>query len=312
MLGIETLDVLIGLVTVYLAFGLACTAIVEAISAWFGTRSRNLETALSEFFAGDFAKGQSFLDAFYAHPLVQSLSKGQDGRPSYIPPEVVVQVVEALITANGAVASLETAIESLPGNATDNRIKGMLETFARQAKDDAAAFRSALERHFNASMDRASGWFKRRAQAVGLVVSALLVIGANADTVNIASSLTSNNAARVQMVEIAGQKLQQAEAEENQAKIKGDDVERARNQSMAARRTFDSAVETLQSAGLPLGWKGFSASAGVSVLLAKVAGLVVSIFAVSLGAPFWFDVLQRFMQVRAAGTSPKESTDAEK
>jgi hypothetical protein len=39
---------------------------------------------------------------------------------------------------------------------------------------------------------------------------------------------------------------------------------------------------------------------------AKVIGLLVSIFAVSLGAPFWFDILQRVMRVRQSGISPRE------
>jgi hypothetical protein len=43
-----------------------------------------------------------------------------------------------------------------------------------------------------------------------------------------------------------------------------------------------------------------------------LAGLLVSIFAVSLGAPFWFDVLQHFMQVRAAGVSPPKTEDGKK
>jgi hypothetical protein len=51
--GLAALDVLIGLVTVYLVFALACTAIVEAISAWTSVRSKNLEAALKEFLAGN-------------------------------------------------------------------------------------------------------------------------------------------------------------------------------------------------------------------------------------------------------------------
>ena len=85
MFGLETLDELIGPITVYLAFGIACTAIVETIVAWKSIRSSNLEAAPSEFLAGDFTVDKKFVDAFYEHPLVQALSKCNDGRPSYIP-----------------------------------------------------------------------------------------------------------------------------------------------------------------------------------------------------------------------------------
>ena len=33
----------------------------------------------------------------------------------------------------------------------------------------------------------------------------------------------------------------------------------------------------------------------------KIVGLLVSVLAVSLGTPFWFEILQRFMQLRSSG-----------
>jgi len=59
-----------------------------------------------------------------------------------------------------------------------------------------------------------------------------------------------------------------------------------------------------------MGWTGWPS--GANGWLSKVAGLLVSIFAVSLGAPFWFDVLQRFMQVRAAGAKEDNKKDEQK
>ena len=59
MPGLETLDVLIGLITVYLSFGMACTVIVEAVASWLSVRSKNLEAALNEFFAGELKEGRN-------------------------------------------------------------------------------------------------------------------------------------------------------------------------------------------------------------------------------------------------------------
>ncbi len=288
MFGSETLEVLIGLVTVYLAFGIACTAIVEAVASWLSLRSRNLESALSEFLDGDLTPAASFVNAFYAHPLVQALSQGKQGRPSYVPTEIVGQVVQALVTAGDTTKSLAEAVKSLPGTPETNRIKGLLDTLVTQATGDAAAFRKAVETHFDATMDRASGWFKRRTQNVALIAAAMLVIAANVDTVELAKSLASNPAARVKMVEIAEQNVKKGGAE-----------------VVSAADALKKAQSTLESGGLRLGWEGFEPKRlSGGEWLAKLAGLLVSVFAVSLGAPFWFDVLQRFMQVRAAGSSP--------
>jgi hypothetical protein len=341
---------------------MACTVIVEAIASWLNLRSKNLEAGLNELFAGELKQGKKFVDAFYSHPLVLALSKGDKGRPSYIPPETVAQVVESLVmTANGAVTTLEEAVDKLPGTPDTNRIKGILEAFVAQTSKDAAAFRNAVEKHFDAVMDRASGWVKRRQQKVAFLVSALFVTVANVDTIVLATSLASNPEARMKIVEIAKDLLKEANSKaeeiEGQAKdSKGTDEntgQRERKQSQdpakptnqetedatkpaeqssgvspttvkaesddalnaAKQRTEDArkavreAELALQAAGLPMGWKEWPSTIEWP---AKVIGLLVSIFAVSLGAPFWFDTLQRVMRVRQSGISPREKKDEKK
>jgi hypothetical protein len=301
------LDVLIGLITIYLTLGLAVTAVVEALAAWLSVRSSNLEAALKEFFDGTLGADQEFVKAFYEHPLVRSLSKGRDGKPSYIPAEIVGQVVEALVTANGTVTSIKQAVKNLPGTAETNRVKGLLEALIRQAGGDAAAFRTAVEAQFNAVMDRASGWFKRRQQTVALLVSALIVCGGNVDTLSLATALASSPEARARLVEIAAERLERAKAVEGQAE-KGDPasgvtLDQARKLSAEALDRLETAKADLLSAGFGFGWQGQGADLKtIGKVLAKAVGLLVSLLAVSLGAPFWFDMLQRFMQVRAAGS----------
>ena len=39
-------------------------------------------------------------------------------------------------------------------------------------------------------------------------------------------------------------------------------------------------------------------------LVVKLIGLSITAFAVSLGAPFWFDLLSKFMNVRGTGNKP--------
>jgi hypothetical protein len=322
--GLESLDVLIGLITVYLVLALACTAIVEALAAWLDLRSANLETALKEFLAGKSSAGKEFVEAFYDHPLVQALSKGKNGRPSYIPPEIVGQVLLSLITANGAVASLKDAVDKMPGTAADNRIKGILTTLATQASGDVAAFRKAVETQFDAVMDRASGWVKRRQQNVALAVASLLVCLANVDTFTLATALSSSAEMRAKMVEIAEARLKEGQAvppNKNDSqpspdqvsplanqRVAEDALEAAKRKSEEAFMAHEQARVALETGGLQFGWK----DPGSEVSLAKALGLLITVLAVSLGAPFWFDVLQRFMQVRQAGVSPREKKQANK
>ena len=126
------------------------------------------------------------------------------------------------MTANGAVTTLVEAVDKLPGTPDTNRIKGILEAFVAQTSKDAAAFRSAVEKHFDAVMDRASGWVKRRQQVMAFLASAVLVTLANVDTIVLATSLASNPEARMKIIEIAKDRLNEAnskeEAIEGQAK----------------------------------------------------------------------------------------------
>lgn len=77
------------------------------------------------------------------------------------------------------------------------------------------------------------------------------------------------------------------------------------------------ATASLGAAGLNFGWSGddlqrllpprglFNAE-WLRALLLKLAGLIVSAGAISLGAPFWFDLLKRVVAIRAVGLNLAE------
>ena len=253
MFGLETLDILIGMMTVYFMFGIACTAIVEAISAWTRIRSQNLDVALNEFLSGDLSQNQQFITQFFEHPLIQSLSKGNQGRPSYIPPDIFAQVVEALVVSKSAMATLSAGVNAMPGNAKNNRIKGILETVVAQTGNNAATFRNAVAKQFDAVMDRASGWYKRKMQTITLIVATVLVLGGNIDSLNLATVLASNPDVREKMVAIAQQEV-------NEAKNQAQDKERI----ATAKGKYNHAIAVMQSAGFELGWKGWPQGGGLN------------------------------------------------
>lgn len=334
MFGLESLDLLIGLITIYLTLGLACTVLVEVIAGFSKLRAKNLETALKEFLAGKITDDKDFVVAFYDHPLVQSLSVGTDGRPAYIPPATVSQVVHSLLTANDTAVLLKDAIAKLPKTDKDNRIKGLLNALQLHAGNDIATFRKAVETHFDSVMDRATGWVKKHQTVIALIVSFLLVFIGNVDTFALAKSLSSNPELTAKLLTVAEQQLRQAsekpvEPPKNAAiqpvtknGPKGEpapkdsagtgnssavpSLEPVASKLAEAEKALAEARLAVQAGGLQFGWKDFPADPWAIVM--KILGLLISAFAVSLGAPFWFDVLQRFMKIRVAGLSPREKT----
>jgi len=43
-------------------------------------------------------------------------------------------------------------------------------------------------------------------------------------------------------------------------------------------------------------------------VLAKIVGLALTAIAISLGAPFWFDLLSMFMRIRGTGDKPEKTS----
>jgi hypothetical protein len=70
---------------------------------------------------------------------------------------------------------------------------------------------------------------------------------------------------------------------------------------LSANSSAQQAVSTLLSSGLRFSWYG-------SFNAWTIPGLIVSCFAISLGAPFWFDLLGQFVSVRNAGNKPAPTT----
>jgi hypothetical protein len=89
--------------------------------------------------------------------------------------------------------------------------------------------------------------------------------------------------------------------------------------SNPASRNLQQVLSTTENIQLPIGWSldrddprhfKFTEFAWspeyAGWVFYKIFGLMISVLAVSLGAPFWFDTLSKFVNVRSAGTPPGE------
>ena len=143
-------------------------------------------------------------------------------------------------------------------------------------------------------MERVSGWYKRKVQIVTLAVAIVFAVGLNLDSVLIARHLARDAALRSAIV---------AEAEQL-----------AKEPAPAqGRQQLEDRIQELKSIGVPIGWPDpDGAPATADWILVKVLGLLLTAGAASLGAPFWFDVLNRVISIRAAGKAPEETPKAPK
>ena len=133
----------------------------------------------------------------------------------------------------------------------------------------------------------------------------------NADTFAVGRALWSDGTLRAQMVQVADATvkagpLPDSTAGQNEQGPTADQIkDRFKNLNTALRP-------------LPIGWS-FDASPPLDQHKSdvenpwlswalKALGLFATGLALSFGAPFWFDALSRFMNLRAAGAKPERQT----
>ena len=307
MSALTMLDVLIGLVTIYMVMGIACTAVIEALSAGLKVRSVNLQIALQNMFAGTDADGVDFLTKFNRHPLIRSLSKkpSEKSSYSYVSGETVGHVVEQMVL--GTEDDLQSALDKLP---PDSPVRDLLESLRRQAEQEGQKFRDAVTKHFDNMMERTSGWYKRYTQKWSILIAAIFVIGTNADTVDLVRALSNNPAMRAVATDVAEKAIADGDGRKDEQSAAPDDKPIAGSApvDIALDKTTD-AVIAVKGAVFDFGLGRYNLPQDIGGWVSKVIGLLISIFAVSLGAPFWFDLLQRFMNVRTSVATNDEKND---
>lgn len=208
--------------------------------------------------------------------------------------------------------NIESAIRKhIPAGHTQDSLLLLLEKTRRDTatvKDAAGyaaqrieAFQTNIEQWYNQAMDRVTGWYKRWTQVVLIFISAIAVAGANADTIMLAQVLSQNDTLRASL---AGAATEFVQAGQPTASTAASD---AAPKDLAVMRA--QALQAAQTIDLPLGWTSHGPTptdlpSSLGGWLLKILGLVISIAAVSLGAPFWFDTLSKFVNIRGAGTPP--------
>jgi hypothetical protein len=331
MFNSTALEVGIGLMFVYLLAALAVTAASEVVAGVLRLRAATLKEGLKELL-GD----PAWFDKVMKHPLVAALHQTKSEGPSYISSAVFARALTDAVfrsqtnpplPGTGGVAgafSIEQFEQTVKALASAG-LKQALQALAAEARNDvrdavtqATKVQDQIEVWFNEAMDRVSGWYKRRAQIIVLIIAAVITTALNIDSMNIARALSRSPELRSTVVK-AAEKRVALPAPATQPAAKKDSTTVAEIGADYAR--FDEQMAALQATDLPLGWESRPCdSTGPTPLLLelryppntaggwaeKFFGLLVTTLAVSLGAPFWFDILSKVVSIRSAGKAPEE------
>jgi hypothetical protein len=204
---------------------------------------------------------------------------------------------------------------ALPDNAAVERV--VLIALDR-AGDDLAKAQVQIEVWFNSAMDRVSGWYRRRTRKIIFWLSLGLTVAANANTLTLLQRLSIDSSMRQALMNQAqqvGTPVAAATAP-TATQLGCAAIDRGAAQSTI---TAPEALACLGQMALPLGWsEGWPGPADNPMtsgpdhfaigemrtwwhfVLQPLVGLLLTTFAVTLGAPFWFDTLNKLVSVRSS------------
>lgn len=348
MFGSSVLEVIIGLVFVYFIMSLLCSALNEWVARIFAMRAKTLEAGILRLLSDDTALKEEIYkhplvktlsrQGWWQRMLSKIPGLGSSSGPSNLPARTFALVLSDILmepgkeersksgkAASGATAAsndiddkgkstelqlaaremlkdLEKGIEAQSGD-VKQALQSLLNSVKAQTDqwDTAAtAFRASMESWFDDTMDRVSGWYKRKAQLIILLLAVAACFALNVDTIVIANTLSNDATLRASLVTAAEARVQQAVLEDEES-APALDIEKYRDE--------------LSELGLPIGWSTEdgdprSVPSSLPDWLLKSFGLLITAFAVSLGAPFWFDLLNRFVNLRASGGQPAKASKA--
>jgi len=299
--GLAALDVLVGLFFLYFLLSIVCSSVQEFIAQVLNLRAKTLEDGVRNLTGDD-----ALTDRFFRHPRLKSLSKPRGwirraGRgPSYIPSRVfAVTLMDTLFPEEHGRDVIAHARQAIDDENVPARVRTLLRDALDHAGDRRDRFTAALERSFDEGMDRVSGWYKRRTQITLIVIAVIVTLLANADALQVGRALWNDDAVRASVVAQAQQAVNKGQATPDVGRGASDTAE-----------TLSEQVSDVKSLGLPLGWstdskdpRWFDSGWGAA---GKVLGLIATTLALTLGAPFWFDLLGRVSRLRTTGKPERE------
>jgi hypothetical protein len=296
-LGGPALEIAIALAFVFFLLSLIVSHVGEGIAGLLNLRAGTLRKGL-EGMLGDSA----VVDAVLSHPLVRTdLQPDRNRDPSYVAPENFALALRDVLQVPPG--------EGPPAVAVGAESQPVADALATQLRvlpsGGMVPELPELEKWFNESMDRVSGWYKRKAQLVAIAIAVVLVIVLNVSTLRIADQLSAEP-------KVLANVVAKAEATAADEKAKPDEGESQGKANLEqAGEDAESAVDDLAALSLPVFWADeTNRPSSFEEWLLAIAGWAITIAAVSLGAPFWFDALGKLSNLRMAGKRPEEKPTA--
>lgn len=314
MTGSVALDVVIGLVFIYMIYSLLASVVAEAIADIIRLRAKNLELYIrfmltfdnkvrirrSHFLGSWLANKLGFsakrdnnlFNQFLSLPSIKNLSRKrwiQKSGPSYMEATTFVNgLIDVLVqkqSATDELSKIEAGIEDMTDQEQD--VQSHLKRLLAKSNNDLVKFRAELAYWYESTMARCASNYKQLMQIKLFVLGFVIAVGFNLNIISIAKTLANDEVARAQIVAMA----QKAVKEDSSLK--------------KIEEELDNYNENAQKV-LGIGWD--EDEFGWCTFWSGFWGFLLAALGISLGAPFWFDMLNKLMKVRSAVNQEPEKS----
>lgn len=320
------LDISLTLVFIYFMLGLIVSSLNEIAMSFLKKRQEFLKEAINGLLFDEHWKGIS--TQLINSPFIQSLKKRDDHFPAYIPSRSFAQAMIDVIRNNkDTELTVKKIREELIGE--NSPIKGetkkLLLGLLDQAENDFSKFQSGLEVFYDDAMDRANGWYKKYVRTWIFCISITLCALLNVDSILITKRLWQDPSLAKQSADLIQENMKNIgiDSTRNFAVIKTDastdtmglvsidnsNVDEAMNKSATSNlkknvNNIKVTTAIIKELPIPIGWGKGNYPLTFWGWFPKLFGWLLTAFALMLGAPFWFDLLNKIVNLRSTGKKP--------
>ena len=261
----------------------------------------------------DGSKTTVLSEGFFKQPLIKYLGSGSLAglikKPSYLSAQNFSKALLELLKEKGSeilkdtpspttLAKIQESLNKL-NSTSDTMI--FIRSLLEDAQNDLDKFKTSLEQWYDDTMERVTSWYKKWIQLTMFLIGFSIAAIFNVDTIEIVKKLSHDPKAREQYVALA-QKL--VDDKEFAKQVAGD---------TSQQKNFDELKKTFTSLRA-------QAMENNEVLTVKRGpfgpdqffGWLITAIALSLGAPFWFDLLNKLMKLRGSVQTASQSSSESK
>lgn len=298
------LEVIVGMIFTFMLLSLLGTTFNELVSAWRGWRGFYLEEALKRLL--EYKDNPAVFEKFKKNPMFRQLMQHAaplrvSQAPAYLSAQNFSSILSNVLKKKDSF--LKSADDFFDGLPADSQLRQVLEQFKEEGHTSVEAFKARLQTWFDDVMYQASGWYKRHLQFVTFFVGLGIAVVLNADSFQIYSHLSTNANARTELAAAANAFANSRDTLATQTVPANQNLSGGQVAHGIQTAANDPELRTAYNI-LGLGWSMDDVVVNYKCWLLRLLGWLITALAISLGAPFWFDVLKKIITIQSTGSAP--------